>query len=280
MNSYIKSKLISSSHQSLENGHLVNCLLPSAVEHNTEFHKSHNSNFDYRDHYITDANKFDYFEEFSDQATVHENRRLHETIIHQISHREKEILDVGSGQAWVAKMQLSKNFNITSFDISETNVIKALKKYPHKNHYGVVGDAYQLPFKKESFENVIAAEVLEHVADPKLFVNSLLSVVKKGGKLIITTPYNEIIPHYLCVHCNKPTPRHAHLHSFDEKSILNLVDQATTHKQAISFSNVALTKLRTHKLLKHLPFKAWQLTDAIANRVIKKKSRLALIVTK
>lgn len=247
----------------------------------SEHHQRLNSQFRYVDHYQKDAELFDYFEEFTDGATQHENRRLHETILSELPKNIKNVLDVGSGNAWVAQSLCKKSIDVVSFDISIENTTRALKKYPHTNHFAVMGDAYTLPFKDNSFDAIISAEVIEHVPEPTTFIQNLFRVVKPGGTIIISTPYNEVIPYYLCVHCNKPTPQHAHLHSFTEKKILSIVaDDITTSKKAYAFSNKALAKLRTHVLFKYFPFSVWSVIDKLANKIINKPSRLLFKIVK
>ncbi|MEA3346992.1 MAG: methyltransferase domain-containing protein [Candidatus Auribacterota bacterium] len=51
----------------------------------------------------------------------------------------------------------------------------------------VVGDIFKLPFKSESFDSVLCSEVLEHTKDPKQAVKEIYRVLKKNGKLYITT---------------------------------------------------------------------------------------------
>ena len=112
---------------------------------------------------------------------------------------------------------MPKGVNVYSLDISETNPAKAVKLYPLENHFAIAADSFHLPFTDGSFDCVIASEIIEHIVDPAKFIKELFRVVKKGGQLIITTPYKEKIIYYLCIHCNNKTPAHAHIHSFDEK---------------------------------------------------------------
>jgi SAM-dependent methyltransferase len=52
----------------------------------------------------------------------------------------------------------------------------------------VNGDALALPFADESFDRVIAAEVLEHVPDDAAAVAELTRVLRPGGTLAVTVP--------------------------------------------------------------------------------------------
>ena len=155
------------------------------------------------------------------------------------------------------------------------NPQRALEGYPFPNHYGLVADAYRLPLREGSFDCIIACEIIEHLADPAAFMASLMRVLKPGGQLIITTPYNERIQHSLCIHCNRPTPHHAHLHSFTIKKMQALApDELAAAQRSYAFGNKALIRLKAHVLLKHLPFPLWRGLDRLANRVIRHPSRI------
>jgi SAM-dependent methyltransferase len=54
-------------------------------------------------------------------------------------------------------------------------------------------DGKNLPFEENSFNGVIATQVLEHVPDPDLFLKEIKRVLKKGGLLLLSMPliYNE-----------------------------------------------------------------------------------------
>lgn len=233
-------------------------------------------NFNYVEHYKTDAEKFDYFEERKG-ATEHDERRVHEYIESKMNPDIKTILDVGCGSAWVAKRFLTKNKNVISFDISEINVKKARNFYPAKNHYGLVGDSFFLPLKTNSVDCVIASEIIEHVVNPKAFARELFRVVKPGGELIITTPYKEILRYSLCIHCNQKTPVNAHIHSFDEKILSGFFNNSETSKKVwYIFGNKVLIFLRTYVVLKFLPFGLWKAADKIANLLINKPAHILI----
>ena len=108
-------------------------------------------------------------------------------------------------------------------EIKSSKLVCILKKYPFERHHAIVADVYALPFQTNTFDCIVAAEVMEHTPDPKLFIAHLLRILKPNGTLIITTPFNERIPHSLCVHCNRATPHNAHLHSFDQQKIKALL---------------------------------------------------------
>lgn len=50
-------------------------------------------------------------------------------------------------------------------------------------------DAHDLPFKSGSFSSLLATEVLEHTHDPHQVINEFHRVLRKRGKLILTTRF-------------------------------------------------------------------------------------------
>jgi len=251
------------------------------VESVSKFHNEVDSNFNYVDHYQKDAIECDYNKEITNKATLHENKRLYQKILNWIKIPNTTILDVGCGRAWVAKNLLKKeHLQIISFDISNQNPIQALKNYPSKNHFGLVGDVFNIPIQPNSIDYIIASEIIEHVANPKIFIAKLLTVLKTGGKLIITTPYDEKIETSLCIHCNKPTPRHAHIHSFNEKNFKkNLPKDGITYIFD-NFNNNLLLKLKSHVIIQYLPHFLWNMIDSIFNKIFGAPTRLLIQITK
>ncbi len=225
---------------------------------------------DYIEHYKKDAEEFDYFEERFG-ATEDDEKRLREYIISEIPRQADLILDAGCGSAWLASYLLPKNKVMVSTDLSLTNVKKALETYPYYKHYGVVCDSLNPPFKPDSFNTVVAAEIIEHVIDPGQFIAKLLNVVKPGGLLLVSTPYKEVLRYTLCVHCNRKTPIHSHLHSFDESVLIGLGHKNNVNKIDYSiFGNKYLIFGRTYVILKFLSFQVWKFVDNIFNKILGK----------
>lgn len=221
--------------------------------------------FDYIQHYKIDAEEFDYFEERAG-ATKHDERRVHQYILSKINKNSLSVLDVGTGSAWVAEHFQNTSVKVVSLDISKKNVLIANQKYPSDNHSPIVADSYTLPFIDNSFDTVIASEIIEHVISPKDFVAELYRVVKFNGKLIVTTPYKEKLRYYLCIHCNKKTPVHAHIHSFDENKLIELSPEKFNVSWSV-FGNKFLLFVRTYVLLQYFPFWLWKITDLIFNKI-------------
>jgi ubiquinone/menaquinone biosynthesis C-methylase UbiE len=238
------------------------------------------NNLNYIDHYKKDAVEFDYFEE-NRGATAHDERRVHEYIISEVPKNVITILDVGCGKGWVAKHFLPKGPIVLSLDVSTSNPGKAIETYSSENHSGIAADSFHLPFVDNSLDVVIASEIIEHVVDPTEFIKELFRVVKKKGRLLVTTPYKEKLIYYLCVHCNKKTPANSHIHSFDEVKLKSYYNGEDLEKfEYETFGNKLLIFLRTYVILQFFPFWLWKIKDKFANFFFRKPIHIICVYKK
>jgi 2-polyprenyl-3-methyl-5-hydroxy-6-metoxy-1,4-benzoquinol methylase len=246
----------------------------------SDLHIKNASDFRYQSHYQVDAELFDYSEKNEPAVTRHEIRRLHESIIRETGRGNSLILDVGCGNGWAAEALIPKGHRVISMDISTKNPHAAIEKTSHPFHAGLVADVFNLPFRKNTFDYIIASEILEHVPDPGAFITNLISILKENGRVIITTPYNEKIEYSLCVHCNRVTPRHAHLHSINEKNIIRFLPEDGISHTITVFSSRYLALLRSHIILKYFPWSIWRMADSILCFLLRNEMRLKIIIDK
>lgn len=92
------------------------------------------------------------------------------------------VLDIGCGRQSLRKF-LKKSTEYISLDYPETG-IKLYKARPC-----IFGDAINIPCRNETFDTVILLEVLEHLPDPATAIQEAKRVLRKGGLLIISTPF-------------------------------------------------------------------------------------------
>lgn len=60
-----------------------------------------------------------------------------------------------------------------------------------KKSVEVFGDGRRLPFNDASFDTVLCTEVLEHLSDPSSVLREVTRVLKPGGRLLCTVPFNQ-----------------------------------------------------------------------------------------
>lgn len=109
-----------------------------------------------------------------------------QTISDLVSHVGKglRVLDVGGGDGVIGEHILKMGNHLTSIDLP-TVVTQAQKC---KGLLAVGGDAEQLPFISNTFDVILASEIVEHLWDPHSFVEEAYRVLKPNGHLIISTP--------------------------------------------------------------------------------------------
>lgn len=101
-----------------------------------------------------------------------------------------EVLDFGCGKGIFISDLLSVNpsLKVTGVDISKTAISYAKKKLPEIKLF-VIAEGKKLPFKDNSFDFIIALDVLLHVYDTELIFSELYRLLKPKGRLLITVPY-------------------------------------------------------------------------------------------
>lgn len=227
--------------------------------------------FHYINHYTIDAEVFDYYRDRNDKLEQASVSLLRRSIIRQIPRNTRFLLDVGCGCAYIAKHFINSGTRVVSLDVAQANAEKALKKYPSDNHAAVVADVFALPFKENTFDCIVASEIIEHTVDPHAFVEALKRVLKPGGTLIISTPYKEKIEYSLCIHCNCKTPKNAHLHSFDKNNMRSLHSTSGLEVERITLvGNKLLLMSRMAILLDKMGYRLWKAIDGIFNVILPK----------
>lgn len=100
------------------------------------------------------------------------------------------VLDLGCGNG--VSTHNIKGRTVVGLELSEKQLVRASEKFPKSNF--VLGDARKLPFKKNTFDLIIAINMLHHVNDPEKVLKECYRVLKVGGKLLTVDPnlYNPV----------------------------------------------------------------------------------------
>ncbi len=143
------------------------------------------------------------------------------------------VLDLGCGSGNVL-ISISKRVNKAyGADISQSalNFIKNRKEKENLMNVEVVklNENKPWPFEKNSFDKIILTEVIEHLNNPKIFVENCKKILKPGGLILITTPnYFSFWPILEFVsdlfHLTPKMKGEQHISKFNKKSMKKLMN--------------------------------------------------------
>jgi len=104
------------------------------------------------------------------------------------------VLDVGCGEGFGTKILSEKAMKVFGVDYHPQVVEYAKKMYTDDSGKLVFkeGDCYRLDFEDGFFDMICAFDLIEHLTDEDLFLEKLHRLLRKGGKLVLSTP-NKLI---------------------------------------------------------------------------------------
>ena len=108
------------------------------------------------------------------------------------------VLDMGCGAGRHAFALYRRGADVVALDLDEAELKDVAGMFAAMRDEGeapegataqaVRGSAYALPFEDESFDRVVAAEVLEHLPQDERAMAELFRVLKPGGLIAVTVP--------------------------------------------------------------------------------------------
>lgn len=100
----------------------------------------------------------------------------------------KNILEIGCGQGFrTYLLARNKNNKVIGIDLSEEDIKTAISRYPGVRYE--VQNSEKLSFVADSFDEVLAFDIFEHVNNLDAVIAEIKRVLKKGGKLMVNIPY-------------------------------------------------------------------------------------------
>ena len=101
----------------------------------------------------------------------------------------KKILEVGCGTGNLIQFLSDKNFQIMGTDYSNVYLDKARKKNPNVKFFNAdLMHKESWSSFQNSFDTVIASEVIEHIEDDSFALETIHSLLKPNGILVLTVP--------------------------------------------------------------------------------------------
>jgi SAM-dependent methyltransferase len=141
----------------------------------------------------------------------------------------RRVLDLGCRYGALTRAYLAGN-EVVGIDVDRAALAEAAK-LGIETHWANVDE--RLPFADESFDAVVAGELLEHVRDPRGLVDEARRVLRRGGTFIGSVPNAFRLKNRLrFLRGRKPEddPTHLHMFSPDEVSaLLESFDEPRLH---------------------------------------------------
>ncbi|NBV22683.1 MAG: class I SAM-dependent methyltransferase [Proteobacteria bacterium] len=103
----------------------------------------------------------------------------------------KRVLDVGCGNGFTCGEFARAGCQVTGIDPSATGIAEARKAYPGVRFEQMFAtDALLADLREPAFDLIVSTEVVEHLYDPRSYVQACFKGLKPGGRFICTTPYH------------------------------------------------------------------------------------------
>ena len=110
---------------------------------------------------------------------------------------ELKILDIGCGGGLISEPMARLGANVTGIDASEKN-IKIAQIHSEENNLKInyINSSPERLKEKEEFDIILNLEIIEHVEDVNLYIDSCSKLLKKGG-LMFTATLNRTVVSYI-----------------------------------------------------------------------------------
>ena len=131
-----------------------------------------------------------------------------------------KVLDVGCSDGYLVSQLRGIGNLANGIDISPFRINYANDKY---GNYFKVGSAYNIESDDNSYQMVIASEVIEHLDDPDAAIREFKRVADRY--ILLTVPYKEKKVLDVCPHCLKMFCRSGHINYFDMDIIKELTSK-------------------------------------------------------
>lgn len=140
-----------------------------------------------------------------------------------------EFLDFGCGKGFLLSeiLKVNPDLKITGADVSKTAIAYAKKAIPSAR-FTVIEDGHKLPFKNNSFDFILAADVLEHVYDTDMVFTELVRILKPGGKIFISVPYHGMLKNLAISFFGFDfyfDPKQPHIRFYTKKNLFKIVKE-------------------------------------------------------
>jgi SAM-dependent methyltransferase len=158
------------------------------------------------------------------------------------------VLDIGCGYGRHSFEALRRGARVVALDLSDTelkDVLGMFKALAESEHVAigsaVNANALQLPFADDSFDHVIASEVLEHIPLDTDAMAEIARVVRPGGTVTVTVPRaGQEVVCWALSHDYHDTPG-GHVRIYRQRQIEDRLERAGLRELGVGFAHALHT---------------------------------------
>lgn len=125
----------------------------------------------------------------------------------------KRVVDIGAGNGALCHFMKDSGMDVVGIEYDKNGVEVARSQCKGVNFYnfGVQDDPQLIVDKEGQFDTVVSTEVIEHLFSPHLLPQYAYPLLKKGGNLIVSTPYHGYLKNCAIAVFNRWDHHHAPL---------------------------------------------------------------------
>lgn len=121
-------------------------------------------------------------------------RQFLAVLIHKYAGQGGRLLDIGCGTGAVLDFFSTQGGKTKGFQVEGIDMSPAALEYCHKKGLKVaLGKAEVLVYADNTFDVIIASDVLEHIEDTDSVLREISRVLKPGGIFVVTVPAHQFL---------------------------------------------------------------------------------------
>jgi len=156
----------------------------------------------------------------------------------------ERVLDLGCGIGYLLSLFNKSNGRLYGIDISLESLLTARK---FVNGFIIRSDVQKLPFRENTFDRIIFADVIEHIPDDCAAIKEIVRISRKNAKIVISTPALEgLITHTWLkhwLHGEEDRYQKDHRLGYSADSLRRLAESNNIWVNKISYTNYYLTEI-------------------------------------
>jgi 2-polyprenyl-6-hydroxyphenyl methylase/3-demethylubiquinone-9 3-methyltransferase len=147
---------------------------------------------------------------------------------------ESVVLDMGCGNGSFLSLFSDKGWRLHGTDFSPTGIEMAKQYHPGINFFIADAQSSAQEIRKQSgpVDVIISTEVIEHLYNPRGFLQTAFELLRPEGRLVITTPYHGYLKNVMLATTGKLDSHftalwdHGHIKFWSRNTLTSVLEEA------------------------------------------------------